>query len=131
MDSAGIDQSDRINCTLFWSVSWCCGNCYWLAIVLWCGHRSVSFQSFVLRHLLSHHPQHQETTRFCLSVYSGMLMYRFLHKKSPLECRMSSPFQQRWTQSARSVDILYFVSVKYFNRLIPFLLSFLQKVSLV
>ena len=40
-------------------VSWCCRNYCWLAFVLWCGHCSVSFQSFVLRHWC---PQHQETT---------------------------------------------------------------------
>ena len=33
-------------------VSWCCGNHYWFAFVLWCGYCSVSFQSFVLRHLV-------------------------------------------------------------------------------
>ena len=35
-------------------VSWCCGNYCLLAIVLWCGCCSVSFQSFVLpvRHLV-------------------------------------------------------------------------------
>ena len=33
-------------------VSWCCGNHHWFAFVLWCGYCSVSFQSFVLRHLV-------------------------------------------------------------------------------
>ena len=35
--------------------SWCCrlGNHCWSAIVLWWGYRSVSFQSFVLRHLVT------------------------------------------------------------------------------
>ena len=32
--------------------SWCCGNCCWLVIVLWCGYCSVSFHAFVLRHLV-------------------------------------------------------------------------------
>ena len=34
------------------AVSWCCGNHCWFAFVLWCGYCSVSFQSFVLRHLV-------------------------------------------------------------------------------
>ena len=33
-------------------ISYCCGNHYWFAFVLWCGYRSLSFQSFVLRHIL-------------------------------------------------------------------------------
>jgi len=33
-------------------VSCCCGNLYWFAFVLCCGYWSVSFQSFVLRHLV-------------------------------------------------------------------------------
>ena len=33
-------------------VSWCCGSHCWLAFVLWCGYCSVSFESFVLRHLV-------------------------------------------------------------------------------
>ena len=33
-------------------VSWCCGSHCWLVFVLWCGYCSVSFESFVLRHLV-------------------------------------------------------------------------------
>ena len=37
---------------VFQGVSWCCGNHCWLAIVLWCGYCLLSFESFVLRHLV-------------------------------------------------------------------------------
>ena len=36
-------------------VSCCCGNHFWFAFILWCGYcfcDIVSFQSFVLRHLV-------------------------------------------------------------------------------
>ena len=36
----------------FWDISWCYGSYCWLAIVLWCGYCSMSFESFILRHLV-------------------------------------------------------------------------------